>query len=54
MLCISGEADVDFEVIKCSCPKLKKYIPVEPRAESIEIIKNKFKQLEHVEVSLCV
>ena len=49
---VSGEAEVDFEIIKCSCPKLKKYIAVEPRDESLEIIKTKFKELPHVQVKI--
>ena len=49
---VPGEAEVDFEIIKCSCPKLKKYIAVEPRAESLEIIKTKFKELPHIEVKI--
>ena len=51
---ISGDANIDFEMIRCLCPKLKRYIVVEPRGESLEVIQNKFKELPYIQVSMAL
>ncbi len=50
MVLVAGEAEVDYEVIRCSCPRLTRYIAVDPRKEALDVVREKFKQLPQVQV----